>query len=488
LAGGTWDILDLPKIPGLYMNFRAAALAAIQPGARGVVMVPVKAHWGPIETFTTITRESQAADLFTTNDTEGATAYKTLRFALMGGAKEVIAYRLDNGNAAAASLILSDTATPPAPAIQIEGYYKGERGNDFKITVAANPVDETKKDIKLYEGTTLKKVFTFPSGTIAAAVAAINNDGQRLIKASLLSEGNGILADVTSQPLEDGDSGIEEIANQKYLDAFEAMEAQKFNVVTLDGVTDAGLQASFKAWVQRLRSEGTHIIGVIGGSATVDKAADAVDQAVARSSASNYEGIVNVGCGGYLGGVEYSSAEVAAWVAGLIAGQKLKESTTYASAPFSDVNRRWTKTEMKTAVENGVFLLIHDGLIVKVLKGINSLVTLRQDQNNAFKKIRGIRVMDAIAEDLQRTAEANYIGKVNNTEEGRLALIGACMQYMATLAKGEVIENTGYFVQLDPNYYGEGATMTPEADQVFLNYGARLTDVMENIFGNFYVL
>ena len=217
------------------MNFRAAALAAIQPGARGVVMVPVKAHWGPIETFTTITRESQAADLFTTNDTEGATAYKTLRFALMGGAKEVIAYRLDNGNAAAASLILSDTAEPPAPAIQIEGYYKGARGNDFKITVAANPVDETKKDIKLYEGTTLKKVFTFTSGTIAAAIAAINNDGQRLIKASLLSEGNGILADVTSQPLEDGDSGIEEIANQKYLDAFEAMEAQTFNVVTLDG-------------------------------------------------------------------------------------------------------------------------------------------------------------------------------------------------------------------------------------------------------------
>jgi len=127
-------------------------------------------------------------------------------------------------------------------------------------------------------------------------------------------------------------------------------------------------------------------------------------------------------------------------------------------------------------------------LIVKVLKGINSLVTLRQDQNNAFKKIRGIRVMDAIAEDLQRTAEANYIGKVNNTEEGRMALIGACMQYMATLAKGGVIENTGYFVQLDPDYYGEGATMTPEADQVFLNYGARLTDVMENIFGNFYVL
>ena len=181
---------------------------------------------------------------------------------------------------------------------------------------------------------------------------------------------------------------------------------------------------------------------------------------------------------GLPGGVEYT-AEVAAWKQ-LIGG---KSKSHYLRVRPSDVNRRWTKTEMKTAVENGVFLLIHDGLIVKVLKGINSLVTLRQDQNNAFKKIRGIRVMDAIAEDLQRTAEANYIGKVNNTEEGRLALIGACMQYMATLAKGEVIENTGYFVQLDPNYYG----VRPMRIAVFLNYGARLTDAWK-ISRNYYVL
>ena len=39
------------------------------------------------------------------------------------------------------------SATPPAPTIQTEGYYKGERGNDFKITVAPNPVDGTEKDI-----------------------------------------------------------------------------------------------------------------------------------------------------------------------------------------------------------------------------------------------------------------------------------------------------------------------------------------------------
>ena len=487
MAGGNWDVLDLPVLPGLYMNFQAAALAAIQTGARGTVMVPVKAHWGPIGAFETLTRESQAIDMFTTNDTDGATAYKTCRLALMGGAKEVVAYRLDDGTAAASSISLQDTAEVPVDALKIEGYYKGTRADNFKISVAANPVDATKKDIKLYEGTTLKKTFTFVSGAIAAAVAAINGDGQKLIKATLLAEGNGILADVITQPLTGGNSGIDAIANQDYIDAFALMEARKFNVVSLDGVAEESLQASFKAWVERIRSEGTYIKGVIGGTAVSDKATDAVDQAITRSAAANHEGIVNVGCGAYLGGVEYSSAELAPWVAGQIAGQKLKESTTYAPAPFSDVNRRWTKSEQRTAVENGVFLLFHDGLIVKVLKGINSLVTLRQGQNNSFKKIRSIRVMDAIASDLQRTAEANYIGKVNNTEEGRLALIGACLEYMATLAKGEVIENTGYFVELDPDYYGNGATMTPETDQVFLNFGARITDCIEEIFGTFYV-
>lgn len=487
MSGGNWDILDLPQLPGMYLNFEAAALAAVRPGARGIVLVPVKAHWGPDKSFQTITRESRITDLFTTDDSDEATAYKICRFALMGGAKEVMAYRLVDGNAAAATITLQDTDAIPIDALKLDAYYKGKRGNNFKITVAVNPVDNTKKDIKLYEGTTLRRTYTFTSGTIAAAVAAVNGDTSKYLKATLVAEGNGILANIASQPMAGGDSGIDGIVAQDYTDAFTLFETREFNLVALDGVTDSGIQASFKAWVERVRSEGKYIIGAIGGSAADDKAEDAVDKATARSAANNYEGIINVGCGAYLGGVEYSSAEMAPWVAGLIAGQKLKESTTYAPAPFSDVNRRWTKSEQRTAATNGVFLLFHDGLIVKVLKGINSLVTLGQSQNNSFKKIRAIRVMDSIASDLQRTAEANYIGKVNNTEEGRLALIGACMQYMDTLAKGGVIEPTGYYVILDPDFYGEGATMTPEADQVFLNFSARITDVIESVFGTFIV-
>lgn len=488
MAGGQWSVTELPVLPGLYLNFQAAALAAIQPGARGVVIAPVKAHWGPVREFVEITSEAGIIDIYTADESNGATAYTTLRFALLGGAKKILAYRLADSNAAAATVTLQDTATTPANVLKLDAKYPGARGNNFKVTVQVNPLDSTKKDIKLYEGTALLRTFTFTSGTIQAAADAVNNDtGNKWIVATKLAEGNGILADVSGVAMAGGNSGIAAIAAADYTNALAAFETQEFNLLTLDGISDPAIQTSVVSWVSRVRSEGKGVIAVLGGSAAVDTAADAVSKATTRSAGFNHEGVVNVGVGAILDGVSYSSAQVAAYVAGLIAGQKLSESTTYTATPFDDVTRRWTRSEMETAVKNGVFLLFHDGRIVKVLRGMNSLTTLRQGQNNAWKKIRTIRVMDSINADLVRTAEDAYIGKVNNTEEGRLALIGACKQYMQTLVQGGVIEATGWDVYLNPTYYGQTATITPEPDQVYIKWEARLTDVMEQIFGTFIV-
>lgn len=486
MAGGTWSSTELPVLPGLYLNFQAAALAAIQPGARGVVVAPVKANWGPVKQFVEITDEAGILDTYGGDTTGGFTAYDTLRFALLGGAKKILAYRLVDANAVVASITLKDTAGTPANVLKLETKYPTTRA--FKVTVQPNVIDNTKKDLKLYEDTTLLRTWTFTSGSIQAVVDTINNDvGNKWLVATKLSEGNRTLADVANQALTGGNAGIAGIVAANYTDFLAAAETQEFNLLTLDGVYDPAIQTSVVSWVSRVRNEGKGIIAVLGGSAADDTATDAVSKATARSASFNHEGIVNVGVGAILDGASYSSAQIAAYVAGLIAGQRLSESTTYAATPFDDVTRRWTRSEMETAVKNGVFLLFHDGRIVKVLRGINSLVTLRQGQNNAWKKIRTIRVMDSINADLVRTAEDSYIGKVNNTEEGRLALIGACKQYMQTLVQSGVIEATGWNVYLDPAYYGQNPTITPEPDQVYIKWEARLTDVMEQIFGTFIV-
>jgi len=478
MAGGIWNPTEKPVLPGLYLNFKASALASIQPGSRGVVGAVVKAHWGKVNDIVEISSEADIINNFTDDISNGATAYTILRFILMGGAKKVIAYRVADSNVAKATLTLKDSSNNNM--IKIDAKYEGSRGNNFKIAVQTNPVDSNKKDVKLYENATLLKTFTVPSGA-DNIVNIINSDPENVwIVASKVDDGTGILANITATALTGGNSGIAGVQASDYVNAMAKFETQDFNVFVLDGVSDSSIQASLKAWVERLRNEGKGIIAVIGGSKDDDKSSDAVSKAISRSTSMNYEGIVNVGVGAYLGGVEYSSGEIASWVAGLIAGQKLSESTTYAVAPFSDVNRRWTKSEMETAVKNGVFLLYHDGEKVKCLKGINTLTSLRQGQNEAWKKIRTIRVMDAINSDLGKTAEDSYIGKVNNTEEGRNALIGACKEYMRTLALGGVIENKDWNVYIDPDY-------TPLPDEVYIRWEAKLTDVMEKIFGTFIV-
>jgi len=479
MAGGTWSPTEKPILPGLYLNFKAQALSTIQPGSRGTVGIIVRAHWGKEKDIVEITSESDLIENFTSDITGGANAYKLIRLALLGGAKKVLAYRLVGSTGAQASVTLKDTAD--ANMITLKAKYKGERGNNFKVTISTNLIDNTKKDIALYEGATLLKTFTVGSGA-DNIVNAINNDStNKWIVAEKVTDGNGTLANVSGATFAGGNSGITGLTNADYAEAFSKFETQNFNLFVLDGVSDSALQASLRAWVERLRSEGKGIIAVVGGSASDDKASDAVAKAIARSTALNSEGIVNVGVGAYEGTTEYSSAEIACWVAGLIAGQRLSESTTYSVAPFSDVNRRWTKSEMEQAIQGGVFLLYHDGEKVKVLKGINTLVSLKQGQNNAWKKIRTIRVMDAINNDLVKTAEEAYIGKINNTAEGRNSLIGACREYMRQLALGGVIESTGWNVYLDPGF------PNPEPDEVYIKWEARLTDVMEKIFGTFIV-
>lgn len=485
MAGGNWSKSEGQVLPGLYMNFEGVAASSIQPGSRGTVIVPVKANWGPVHEFVEVGSETAIHELFTSDVSGGATAYSSLYLSLLGGPKKLLAYRLADNTAASAEVNLKSGAVN---VLKLVAKYPGSRGNKFKVTVQPSLGDSSVQEIKLYENTTLLYTFSVEKGIPDAAIEAINlSPANKWITAEKLAETQESLANVTDAPFTGGVSGISGIQNSDYIEAQSALETQEFDVLSLDGVTDPALLQSFSVWLKRIRKEGKKVIAVFGGSSADDKGTEAVSKAATRSAVFNHEGIVNVGTGVKLGDNEYSSAQTAAYVAGLIAGQKLSESVTYAAAPFTDVTRRWTRSEQEQAVKNGVLLLIHDGRQVKVLRGINSLVEPGAGQNNAWKKIRTIRVMDAINSDLQRSAEDTYIGKVNNTEEGRLALIGASKEYLRQLASSGVIESTGYNVELDPDYYGGTAVHTPEPDQVYLRWNAKLSDVMEQLFGTFYV-
>jgi hypothetical protein len=89
--GGSWDPTSLPTRPGLYINFQNAAIAQITGGARGTVAIPLAVYSGgtaTAKTFYTVENEKQASDLF------GAANIQSIKFALQGGAKEVLVYTM----------------------------------------------------------------------------------------------------------------------------------------------------------------------------------------------------------------------------------------------------------------------------------------------------------------------------------------------------------------------------------------------------------
>lgn len=488
MAGGTWESTNKPVLPGLYMNFKAQAASAIQGGARGTVIIPVKADWGPVREFVEIGNEQAIDDRYSLSRENGVTAYDALYLALLGGPKKLLAYRLADSRPAPASVTLQNSASQPEDTLKLEAKYPGRRGNQFSVTIQPSLADPSVQELRLYEGAKLLGTYTGTDGTAASLAEQVNRDSNnQWITASVVGDGNTALEEVSGAGLSGGESGISGLTNADYIAMQDAAEGQEFNVLALDYAADMALLQSFSAWVKRLRGEGRGVMAVFGGSKADDTAKNAADLAAARSLALNHEGIINVGTGVRLAGNDYSSALTAAYVAGLIAGQRLNQSATYAVTPFEDVTRRWTRSEQESAVNNGVFLLFFDGRQVKALRGINTLVSPAEGQNNAWKKIRSIRVMDAIQADLQQAAEQTYIGKVNNTEEGRLALIGAVKEYLGQLSLSQVIETDGYDVILDPAYYGDSAVNTPDPDQVFLQWNVKLTDVMEQLYGTFYV-
>ncbi len=343
-----WDPTSLPVRPGLYANFNEAAIAQITGGARGIVAIPLKTYTGgtaTAKTFYTIEKEGDAIELF------GANNIQSIKFALAGGAKEVLVYTM-----------------PTAPT------------------------------------------------------------------------------------------------TADYVEMREAFEARPFNVFVFDDESDATEQDNTLAWLQANRTERKHFMFVAGGSATDDQ-----DPSVgnARSVGFDDHCVVNLITGVNINGVDHSSAAYAPYIAGLIAGTAVNQSITYTQVAVDDVTKRLRNSEIVTALGAGSLVLVHDGEKVKVEQGVTT----------AKSKIRNIRSRQAVATDIEKNARDNYIGKLDNNEDGQMALINAIKAYLETMEANNVLRLPagGSSVILDPQRESTG-------DTVYLVISYIEIDSMERIF------
>lgn len=172
-------------------------------------------------------------------------------------------------------------------------------------------------------------------------------------------------------------------------------------------------------------------------------------RAVLPKQASNHEGIINFTTDNIkVGAGTFTAAEYCSRIASLIVGTPLTESATYKVLNEVTDVPKFTKAQLDTKIDGGEFVVFHDGVKVKVGRGVSSLVNITGDKTEDMKYIKIVDTMDLIYTDIKTFIEDEYIGKYANNYDNKLKLIVAIQAYLDILEKNGLI-NKGWSIGID---------------------------------------
>ncbi|MED1850349.1 phage tail sheath C-terminal domain-containing protein [Brevibacillus borstelensis] len=161
-------------------------------------------------------------------------------------------------------------------------------------------------------------------------------------------------------------------------------------------------------------------------------------KAVLPNIEADHEGIINFATEGIKVGVNtYSASQYTARIAGILAGLPLTRSATYFVLP--EVEAIQESSDPDADIDAGKLILINDGENIKIARGVNSLTTITTGKGADWKKIKIIEGHDLWMDDVRRTFEEHYVGKVNNSYDNQVLFITAVNAYSRSL-EGDVLD------------------------------------------------
>ena len=192
-------------------------------------------------------------------------------------------------------------------------------------------------------------------------------------------------------------------------------------------VSDSTIKDTAVAFIRRMREdEGKRVQLVVSDKATAD-----------------YEGVISVKNGVVLDdGTVIDKVKATAYVAGMTAGAAVNESCTYdVYDDATDVDTRYLNSEIISALEAGEFLFVERNGKAYVEQDINTFVSFASSKGRQFSKNRLLRVMDTLGNDIKSIFEANYLGKMNNSKDGRNLFKSEIVTYVNSLVNIGAVED-----------------------------------------------
>lgn len=387
LGGGSFSAQN-KVLPGAYINFVSRARAVANLSDRGIVTMPLILDWGKDEEVFEVTNtdfKDYCLKIFGYDYTHEK--MKGLRDLFLN-ARKLYAYKLNKGTKAS-----NKYATAK---------YTGSRGNSLKTTVQANVEDATAFDVITYLDNTL-----VDTQTVKSASELVSNDYVTFKSDATLTAETGIA-------FTGGADG--EVTGKNYQDYFDKIESYSFNTMGIT-TTDDSIKTLAVNFCKRMRDE-------IG----------AKFQLVLHKKAADYEGVINL--------VNNTTSELVYFITGIEAGCAVNKTCLNKVYDGEyDVNTSYTQAELEEALKNGKLVLHKVGDEVRILKDINSLVTLNDTKNEEFKENQTIRVIDQIANDIASLFNNKYLGNIPNDAAGRVSLWNDIVKHHKDLQNIRAITN-----------------------------------------------
>lgn len=439
MSGGTWTSQNKVR-PGVYIRFKSANSSGLVVGERGVVTIAKPMSWGPVGQVTAIEAGQNLIPVTGYDITSPNSRFLNEIFKGSNrtpAPRQVLLYRLTGTGAVQSSATIGE--------LTVTAKYPGTRGNDITVVIT----EETDN--------------TFTVSTVVDNEVADRQEGITAISDLQANDwvtwsGTGGISATTGASLTGGLDGT--VGAAEYTSYLSAIEPYKFDVMIYDG-SESSVMDAMVAFIKRIADE--------SGS---------YSQLVASGFSSNPDSrfVVNVMSGVTLGdGTLLTPAQTTWWAGGALAGAPYNQSLTYASYPGAvSVSSLLTNSQYVEALKSGQFVLFSENGTVKVEQDINTLVTYTADIGKVFHKNRVMRLCNTIANDIYAQFSANFIGVVNNNEQGRSRFKGAIVGYLLDIQANQGIQN------FDP----ADVEVLPGADidSILINLAIQAVDSVEKIY------
>lgn len=439
MAGGTWTSQNKVR-PGVYIRFTSSRGLGITVGERGTVTICEPMSWGPVGQVMTVEAGADMTPFCGYDITAPQAQFLNEIF------------KGSNRTPAPNTLLLyRPTATGSAQATATTGVltatalYPGVRGNDITIVIT-EVVDD--------EGTFT--VSTVVDGNIVDEQTGANVSD--LVANDWVTwSGTGALAATVGVPLTGGADGT--VQSSAYSAYLAAIEPYKFDIMIYDG-SDSTAQDAMVAFIKRLADENGQYSQLVASGLTNPDSRYVIDLESGVTLSS---------------GVQLTAQQATWWLGGAEAGARYNQSLTYASYPGAIAcTPVMTNSQYIAAINAGQVVFFADDNEVRIETDINSLTTFTPDITNVYRKNRVMRLCNTIANDVYKQFSQNFIGVVNNNEQGRALFQAAIVGYLLDIQGNQGIQN----------FSAEDVEVLPgtDIDAIIVNVTLQAVDSVEKIY------